>query len=218
MMWPLWLRRVQFTCLVVMMAILWIRWKSCLSSLGTFLVDSQPPQSADIIVVLGGDFWGPRVIKGAELAKEGYAPLVLFSGPLYRGRPEGELAITFLVQRGYPAKLFAVFPNAAKSTNEEARALRGELTRRGARRVILVTSSYHSRRAALVLHLVCPGIVFISVPAPDPHYHAENWWNKGDSRRLFVSEWTKILWSMLIRPEEILLVEACSGVLGRSIE
>jgi len=204
MKWPRWLKRVQFVCLLILIAILLIRCKSCLSYLGRFLVDSQPPQPADLIVVLGGDFWGPRVTKGADLAKEGYAPLVLFSGPPYQGRPEGELAIAFLVQRGYPAKLFAVFPHTAKSTIAEAKALRGELARRGARRVILVTSSYHSRRGALVLYAVCPGIDFISVPAPDPNYDADNWWNEGDSRKLFVSEWTKILWFVLTLPARYL--------------
>jgi uncharacterized SAM-binding protein YcdF (DUF218 family) len=162
------------------------------------LIESQPAHSADLIVVLGGDFWGPRVIKGADLAVEGFAPLVLFSGPPYRDRSEGELAVAFLVARGYPAKLFAVFPHAAKSTIAEARALRDEFARRGARRVILVTSNYHSRRAAIVLELFCPGIDFVSIPAPDPLYDANIWWKEGDSRRLFVSELAKIIGSVLV--------------------
>lgn len=193
-------------CLLIPLAILGIRWKSCLSYLGRFLVDSEPPQPADLVLVLGGDFWGPRVIKGADLAEEGYAPLVLFSGPSYQGRPEGELAIAFLVQRGYPVKLFAVFPHAAKSTIAEAKVLRVELARRGARRVILVTSTYHSRRAILALKLFCPGIDFISVPALDSHYDADNWWVEQDSRKIFISEWAKILGSLLIAPGEYLLV------------
>lgn len=153
------------------------------------------PASAarDLILVLGGDFWGPRVITGAGLAEQGYAPLALISGPPYQGRPEGEWAITFLVKKGYPASFFAVFPHQAQSTIGEARALRGELARRGVRRVLLVTSNYHSRRAAIVLHAFCPGIDFISVPAPDSNYDPGNWWTKSDSRKLFVSEWGKIL-------------------------
>jgi len=156
-------------------------------------------------VVLGGDFYGPRVIKGADLAKEGYAPSVLFSGTIYQGRPEGERAIEFLVQRGYPAKLFVVFPHTAQSTIAEAMALRGELARRRARRVIVVTSSYHSRRAAIVLQLFCPEIDFISVPAPDPHYDANNWWKEGGSRKLFFSEWAKIVGSVLVGYPRFLL-------------
>src|SRR5579859_434377 len=72
------------------------RWQSTLTLLGGFLVDSQPPQPADLALVLGGDFWGPRVLVGADLAKNGLVPLVLISGPPYRDRPEGELAVEFL--------------------------------------------------------------------------------------------------------------------------
>ena len=63
-----------------------IRWQPTLSFLGRYLVYSLPPQSADIILVLAGDFYGPRVLKAAELAKQGYAPVVLISGgPYQRG-------------------------------------------------------------------------------------------------------------------------------------
>jgi uncharacterized SAM-binding protein YcdF (DUF218 family) len=183
---------------ILIVTIAAIRWQATLTSLGSFLVDSQPPQRADLIVVLGGDFWGPRVLTGAELARLRYAPIALFSGPPYQGRPEGGMAIDFLVQRGYPRDLFQVFAIHADSTIGEANALRGELTRRHVRRVLLVTSSYHSRRATIALTLLCPGVQFISVPAPDPHYHIVQWWNDDSSRQLFFSEWSKIVGSLLV--------------------
>jgi len=185
-------------CIFLLVVAAAIRWQATLTFLGTFLVDSQPPRQADLVLVLGGDFWGPRVLTGAELARLRYAPFVLFSGPPYRGRPEGELAIDSLVRKGYPKEIFQVFATDAASTIAEAKALRGELARRHARRVLLVTSSYHSRRATIVLTLFCPGVQFISIPAPDSHYHASGWWNDESSRRLFFSEWSKILGSVLL--------------------
>jgi uncharacterized SAM-binding protein YcdF (DUF218 family) len=190
--------QVLLAGLLVSTAILAIRWQATLTSLGGFLVDSQPPQKADLILVLGGNFWGQRVLTGAELARLRYAPIALFSGPPYVGRPEGELAIEFLVQKGYPRELFQAFAHNGGSTIAEANALRGELARRHARRVLLVTSNYHSRRAAIVLTLLCPGVKFISIPAPDAHYHIDQWWNDDSSRQLFFSEWEKILGSVLI--------------------
>lgn len=169
-----------------------------LSFLGTSLICSQSPESADLILVLGGDFWGPRVSKAAELGQVGFARRVLISGPPYAGQPEGKVAIEFLVKQGYPRNLFEVFSHHAASTVAEAMALRPELTRRGAKRVILVTSSYHSRRAWIVFRLFCPGIRFISVPAPDSHFAADRWWKNPNSRDLFYSEWTKILGSVFI--------------------
>ncbi len=174
------------------------RWQTILTALGAFLVDSQAPQRADLVLVLGGDFWGPRVLTGAELARLGYARIALFSGPPYHGRPQGDLTVEFLVKRGFPREIFEVFGNQAHSTIAEAKALRGELARRRAKRVLLVTSSYHSRRATIVLSLFCPGVQFISIPSPDSHYHVAEWWNDEDSRRLFFSEWSKILGSVLL--------------------
>jgi uncharacterized SAM-binding protein YcdF (DUF218 family) len=189
--------QVLLAGLLILTAILAIRWQATLTSLGGFLVDTQPPQKADLILVLGGDFWGPRVLTGAELARLRYAPIALFSSPPYVGRPEGELAIEFLVQKGYPKELFQVFAHHAGSTIAEANALRGELARRHAKRVLLVTSNYHSRRATIVLTLFCPGVQFISISAPDPHYHIDQWWHDDSSRRLFFSEWSKILGSVV---------------------
>lgn len=178
--------------------VLLIRWQATLNGLGGYLVASQPPQSADLILVLAGDFWGPRAAKGADLAVQGYAPLVLMSGTPYEGRPDGELAIEFLTKRGYPKRIFQSFSHNAHSTIEEAILLRPELARRGVKRVLLVTSAYHSRRAEIVFRLFCPGIQFISIPAPDLHYHAVDWWKDSNSRTLFFSEWKKILGTILI--------------------
>ncbi|HTW63682.1 MAG TPA: YdcF family protein [Bryobacteraceae bacterium] len=183
--------------ILILLAIATVRWQATLTALGAFLVDSQPPQKADLVLVLGGDFLGARVLIGAELARQRYAPLVLLSGPPYQGRPEGAVAVDFLVKKGYPRDLFRVFPTNAASTIAEAEALRGELIRRQAKQVLLVTSNYHSRRAEIVLTLFCPGVHFISIPAPDSQYHAALWWQDDSSRHLFFSEWSKILGSVL---------------------
>ena len=183
---------------ILLAAVLLIRWQATLSYLGEYLVASQPPQSADLILVLAGDFWGPRVLKGADLVAQGYAPLALISGTPYEGRPEGELAIEFLAKQNYPTRLFQSFGHNAGSTIEEALVLCPELERRGVRRVLLVTSSYHSRRAAIVFRLFCPGVQFITIAAPDPHYHPNGWWEYPDSRKLFFAEWRKILGTVLV--------------------
>lgn len=174
-----------------------IRWQGTLNVLGRFLVCSDPPQSADLVLVLAGDFFGARVLKGGDLVRAGYAPLGLISGTPYQGRLEGELAIEFLAQQGYPARLFQSYGHNAKSTIEEAIALRPELARRGVKRVLLVTTAYHTRRAAIVFRLFCPGIRFIAIPAPDL-YRPDGWWDDSTSRKLFFSEWRKILGTVLV--------------------
>ena len=192
--------------LLMGIAIAAVRWQATLNALGDFLIDSNPPQQADLVLVLGGDFWGPRVITGAELVRHHFAPFALISGPLYRDRPEGEWAIDFLVKQGYPRNFFQVFATTgAGSTIAEAQDLRRELSRRHVQRVLLVTSNYHSRRAEIVLTLFCPGIKFISVPADDPHYHARDWWMDPSSKHYFYLEWGKIAGSVAVYPAYLVL-------------
>jgi len=182
----------------------WAGRKTIVSLIGYSLICSRIPRPADLILVLGGEFYGPRVFKAADLAVEGYAPLVLISGPPYGdGRPEGEFAIEYLAAHGYPKKLFAVFGHHAHSTVEEAVALAPELRRRRVKRVILVTNAYHSRRADIVIRLFCDnGIEFISVPAADSFYTPERWWDDPGSRKMFFSEWSKIIGSVFLKYPE----------------
>jgi uncharacterized SAM-binding protein YcdF (DUF218 family) len=175
-----------------------VEWRAVLSYLGNYLISNDAPQRADLILVLGGNFYGPRVLKGADLLAQGYAPIALFSGPLYQGRPQGDASITFLVRQGYSTRGLESLGNHAESTIEEAQADRAELVRRGAKRVLLVTASFHSRRSAIVFRLFCPGIQFISVPASDPQYHPDTWWTDSSSKRLFFSEWEKIIGTVLV--------------------
>ena len=55
------------------------QWRAARPFLGNYLVCNPPPQHADLILVLGGNFYGPRVFKGADLAAQGYAPVALLA-------------------------------------------------------------------------------------------------------------------------------------------
>jgi uncharacterized SAM-binding protein YcdF (DUF218 family) len=192
---------IAVTAIAVLGGVVWHCYPDGLNWLGEFLVEADQPEPADAILVLGGDFWGPRVLKGAELGASHLAPRVLISGPPYGNRPESELAIEFLVQKGYPSELFVSLPIEARSTIEEAIALAPRLYRLGIRRVILVTRASHSRRAMIVFRLFCPGIRFRSVPAMDD-FQARRWWMNPESKRLFYLEWSKILGTVFVKYPE----------------
>lgn len=168
-----------------------------LTWLAKFLTLSQTPEPADLILILGGDFWGPRVRLGAELGARGYARKVLISGPPYVREPESELAIRFLVEKGYPREMFLSYPISSQSTVDEAIAVCPELKRLGAKNVLLVTSAYHSRRANIVFRLFCADVRFRSVAAPDSEFQVDNWWKVGRFRRRFYAEWQKIFGTIL---------------------
>jgi uncharacterized SAM-binding protein YcdF (DUF218 family) len=192
-----WFLRSSLVLAAILIALALASWKTVLRECGELLVSDPAPQRADLILVLAGDFYGQRVLKGADLGVEGYAPVVLISSAPYQDRTEGLAAIDFLTARGYPRGLFQIFDHHAASTITEALALRPELSRRGVKRVLLVTSAYHSRRASIVFGLFCPRIRFITIGAPAKEYQPDHWWDDPHSQRLFFAEWGKILGTVL---------------------
>ena len=93
-------------------------------AMGSYLVQAEKPVKADVGVVLAGDSRGNRILKAAELVKQGFIPRVLISGPDGNyGFYECDLAIPFAVKAGYPESYFVHFENTARSTEEEARVI-----------------------------------------------------------------------------------------------
>lgn len=171
---------------------IWLRW------MGEYLIYSQPPCKADAIVVLAGDVFGKRIEKAGDLQREGWAPKILMSGAgdIY-GINEGVLAIQFAVREGYPADKFFNVPSPARSTVEEASYIVPELRHRGIHRFILVTSDYHTRRAAKIYRQAAPDIPFCVVAAPDHDFSPSGWWRTRDGRKVAFIEWVKTLTSYL---------------------
>jgi uncharacterized SAM-binding protein YcdF (DUF218 family) len=174
-----------------------VRFNECaLAALGNFLVVSEPPERSDLVYVLAGDFFGSRVLVGAELGVRGYATKVLLSGG---DRDQGERAIRYAVEHGYPRNLLFTVRHNARSTIEEAQAMGPIFRELGARRIVLVTSAYHSRRASLVFRMFLPGFQFTAVDAPDSVFAPSSWWKSGLGRQLFFSEYWKLTATPFVR-------------------
>ena len=178
--------------LAILLLIAFLFHAPILTALARYLDRSGPPQPADAIFVLAGDASGNRILKAAELAREGFAPHVVVSGPEGNyGYYECDLAIPFAVKAGYPESYFVRFPNHALSTEEEAAAAAVELRSLGAHRVLLVTSVYHTRRAGADFRAAAPDLTFFVVSAPDKYFTAGGWWHNREARKTFLFEWLK---------------------------
>lgn len=165
-----------------------------LRALGGFLVSAQEPFKADMAVALAGDEHGNRILTAARLVKEGCAPRVLVSGPdCCYGRHESDVAIEFATRHGSPAEWFISFPVLGDSTVEEARQIVPELNRLRVRRFIIVTSNYHTRRAASVYAGLVPRDRFRVVASPDWAFRPEDWWRSRSGRKQCILEWIKTL-------------------------
>jgi len=162
------------------------------------LVHEETPSKSEVAVVLAGDPRGNRIRKAAELAKAGYVQEVLVSGPagMY-GVHENDLAIPYMVQLGYPAKLFVPIPHTAHSTREEAVVLIRELERRKIQSFILVTSDYHTARAGRIFRAteraLGGGPEMCVVGSPDDDFHVGDWWRNREAQKTVFLEWCKTI-------------------------
>jgi uncharacterized SAM-binding protein YcdF (DUF218 family) len=162
-----------------------------LGALGSYLVHDEPPRHADVIFVLAGDAFGGRILKGAELVRQGYAPKAIVSGPVIYSVHECELAIALAERAGYPASYFVHFEHGAHSTVEEARDAAPLLRSMGVKQVLLVTSDFHTRRAGKIFRAAMPDVDFDVVGSPDAYFTPLGWWKDREGRKIFLIEWMK---------------------------
>lgn len=161
------------------------------TALASALVENDGPKNAQVIVVLGGDEYGTRILKAAELARAGYAPYILVSGPVSLLGHESDTTIEYARRAGFPASLFQPLPNDTDSTRSEARFIGAYLRAHGINKILLVTSNFHTRRAARLMRHENPGLQVNVVPAPDPNFTPDGWWKSRGGEKVFLLEWLK---------------------------
>jgi uncharacterized SAM-binding protein YcdF (DUF218 family) len=157
------------------------------------LVEDDGAQKADAILVLAGDDFGQRIIKGAELAKAGYAPFVLVSGMIALVGHGSDMTIEYAERKGFSPALFRAvpLPPNTDSTRQEADYLGKYLKENKLQRILLVTSVYHTRRAARLWRIENPSLEIDVVPAPDPYFSTDGWWKTRAGKKTFFYEWMK---------------------------
>jgi uncharacterized SAM-binding protein YcdF (DUF218 family) len=165
--------------LLVLACALWLFRTPLLTFAGRFLVNDEAPRKADAILVLGGDDFGRRILKAAQLAN-----LI---------GHESDATIQFAEQNGYPASLFRAvwLPPGTDSTRSEATFLGKYLKTHGINRILLVTSNYHTGRAARIWRTQAPWIAITVVAASDPFFTPAGWWKSRSGQKTFLFEWMK---------------------------
>jgi uncharacterized SAM-binding protein YcdF (DUF218 family) len=162
---------------------------------GEFLVVSQTPEGAGIVVVLAGDIRGERILRAIELVHQGYAPRVLVDGAMeIYGSREADVAITFALQHDASPEILEPFPMDADSTIEEAKIVDAELERRGIRKALVVTSNYHTRRALRIFEALGSGKVkYVMVAAPSSDFQPDRWWYTRSGKKTLLLEYLKTI-------------------------
>jgi uncharacterized SAM-binding protein YcdF (DUF218 family) len=182
---------VLFVLLFALIVAGWLLRTQLLTALGRLLVEDDGVHPAQAIVVLGGDDYGTRILKAAQLAQAGYAPYVLVSGPLSLLGHESDDTIEYARRKGFPDSLFRAVPNDTDSTRSETVFLGRYLREHGIRKILLVTSNFHTGRAAWLMRHENPRLEVDAVPAPDPNFTPGTWWKTRNGQKTFLLEWLK---------------------------
>jgi len=162
------------------------------------------PTQADGIVVIGGDHKPERVTLAVDLYRRGIAPVVLISAGVEviegdRTVRESEVMIRQAVDRDLPREAILV-EDWSQTTVGNATETLGFARRLGWRSIVLVTSSYQSRRADGIFQAILDGGLPVSVqPAPQTGC-PPCWALTPADLEIAIYEHRNLLWQTLIRP------------------
>lgn len=173
----------------------------------SWLKSDDAPIKADAIVVLAGRF--ERSMYAAELYRSGYAPVIVLSDAVadpgaQRLQALGirlpdalEIHRKVLQAKGVPADKIELLGAPALSTADEAIAIAARFGQSG-RRLMVVTSPYHIRRARLIIGRALEGRgVTLAVCATPHEPFPDEWWRSQDAAREVLLEWAKIVFYLV---------------------
>ena len=138
-------------------------------------------------------------MRGLEVLDQGYAPRLLLDVPAQEkiyGLSLTELAQKY-VDRLPQASRITICPVYASSTRGEAQDVTRCLQGTGDRRILLVTSDYHTRRAHAIFNRVAPAHYSVTA-AFDPREFGVQWWQHRQWAKTNLQEWAKLMWWELV--------------------
>ncbi|MFT4974387.1 MAG: uncharacterized SAM-binding protein YcdF (DUF218 family) [Myxococcota bacterium] len=172
------------------------------TAVGAQLVEQDELHRSDAIVVLGGDA-RHRAPQGAALYRQGLAPVVLaVGGTQADGHYQAWRTHEVLRQQGVPDRAILVASQHEASTMQEAQAVVDHALDRSWRRIIVVTSPYHTWRAGEVFRdILTPHDVEVHLSAaPEDPFDPRQWWVDPRQRRQVRNEYLKLaLWTLVRR-------------------
>jgi uncharacterized SAM-binding protein YcdF (DUF218 family) len=180
---------------------------SILVGMGKFLVVENPLSNADIIYLLTGEVVS-RPSHAVELYRENYANTIVV--PQHELIPAEELgiypnpteaAVKVLLMKGINKSDIIVidFDNGVTSTKDEAYALLRYINKTKIKKVILVTSNFHSYRAKHIFNKVLKEtpVKIIMSPAPHWKFNETNWWKFEEGLISCTNEYLKFIHYLL---------------------
>jgi hypothetical protein len=153
------------------------------------------PEPSDVIVVLAGET-DRRPARALQLMEQGYGGRILLDVPAAARMYEFtqlELAQKY-IQDLPQGKSIGICVIEGMSTHDESRDVEKCLGHEDVRRVLIVTSEFHTRRALSVFRREVRGRSFSVAAARNGVQFGTKWWSQREWAKTCVDEWLRLVW------------------------
>lgn len=153
--------------------------------------------SADAIIAISGGDTTARTSEAIRLFKAGWAPKLIFSGAAAdkSGPSNAEVMKKQAIQEGVPESAITI-EDLSATTAENAQNTSGLVKEMGLKRVILVTSAYHQRRASIEFSKwLGSDVTIVNHPVANDSQWSSWWWLTPYGWALGIGELVRILFA-----------------------
>ncbi len=171
------------------------------------IVKADIPAPDAIVILSGSSTYVERANLAANLYREGRAPVIVLTNDGLVGGWDHkedrnpyyyELAAKRLEQQGVPDKSIQLAPGFALGTYEESILVREYAATHNLKRLLIVTSGYHSRRALWSMRRACEGSeIQVGIDSVPPGWQTPSpwlWWSKRWGWKVVGGEYVKMIY------------------------
>ncbi len=180
--------------IAIIFGISWYLQPNDLSKCGKIPDQSQNCQVVDSIVAISGGDTLARASHAISLYKNGWAKSVIFSGAAQdkSGPSNAKVMKNLAIDAGIPSSSIFI-DEYSETTGENAQNTKAIFNNHSIKRVILVTSGYHQRRANLEFNRRTDGAIILNSPVLMDKDWSFWWWTSLRGWWLAISEIVKII-------------------------
>lgn len=168
-----------------------------LQGCGSSPSDTRPAcQKADAIVAISGGDTSARAAEAIKLYQDGWASALVFSGAAADKSGPSNAAVMkkIALEQGVPEERI-IIEDLSQTTHENAKRMQRVLESHNFKRIILVTSAYHQRRASIEFkrNVGTSDVKILNSPLLRDNQWSEWWWLTPTGWWLATGELVKIL-------------------------
>lgn len=198
-------KRIVYLISLLTLLILYLFPDSWLPFFGRFLVVNDNLEKSDAVIVLGTDLKGAREAWGVEIYKMGLAQKIILCG--YQAGWNGstaEFMKRHVLSLGVPEDAIIVdYGWEPGGTWRNAMNSLKLIQENKFKSAIIVSSNFHTTRSRCVFKKIFrnAGLQLLFSACPDSSFNPDKWWTSLKSIKIVLSEYTKLIYYLLVPPE-----------------